>query len=275
MAEGCTLQVFVSSTSVGVQMNFRTTLQLLCCAVLVSVGAVRAQTPASQTVRYAVVSAVGDQLTVVYARLQTGSRLDRNYHDVTALPDNTLDRLVLRNVDAVVKRTGGAEVAALAAANKSLFTAQKDGLTGKQSSDAAVKAFAAALPPGGADRLLLVLKHRAEARIPIREGVIGLGRLEGVGFYVDSETYLKSATTGNVGQGFLAPFAYVRLVLADAEGRIIDERRVEAARSFSIGDARDALQPWEVLNADAKVAVLDQLLKAEIEKALPGLLATK
>ncbi len=252
-------------------MNFRTTLQVLCCAVLVSVGSAQAQTP----VRYAVVSAIGDQLTVVHAKLQTGSRLDRNYRDVAALPDNTLDRMVLRNVDAVVKRTGGAEVAALAAANKSLFTAQQDALTGKQSSDAAVKAFAAALPPGGADRLLLVLKHRADARIRVRDGTLGLGRLEGVGFYVDGETILKSATTGYVGKGFLAPFAYVRLVLADAEGRVIAERHVEAANSFSIGDAPDALQPWEVLNADAKVAVLDQLLKIEIEKALPGLLATK
>ncbi|MEO8188372.1 MAG: hypothetical protein ABI580_13520 [Burkholderiaceae bacterium] len=231
---------------------------------------------AQPPVRYALLSAVGDQLTVVYAKLQTGSRLDRNQRDIAALPDNTLDRLVLRNLDAAFKGTqAGGEVAALAAANASLFSVQREALMGAKPTDAVVRAFAAALPAGGADRLLMVLKHRSEARIPVYNGTLGLGRLEGVGFYVDAVTPLKSADTGYIGTGFLAPFAYVRLVLADADGRVIAERRIEAAESFSMGDSRDALQPWEVLDAQAKVNILDRLLKGEIERVLPGLLGSK
>jgi len=41
-------------------------------------------------------------------------------------------------------------------------------------------------------------------------------------------------------------------------------------RSWVIGAA---LLPWEVLSASAKVEVLDRLLRREIEKALPKLLA--
>lgn len=253
-------------------MSIRVIVQVLATVALAAPGTAWAQ-PARTPVRYALLSAVGDQLTVVYAKMQTGSRLDRNHRESANLPDNALDRLVLRNLDAALNRAqSGAEVAALAAANASLLKVQREALAGDKSADAAVRAFADALPAGGTDRLLLVLKHRAEARIPVNNGTLGLGRLEGVGFYVDGVTPLKSSTTGYIGTGFLAPFAYVRLVLADADGRVIAERRIEAAESFSIGDSRDALQPWEVLDAEAKVNVLDRLLKLEIDRVLPGLL---
>ena len=249
----------------------RTLLALL--GMLASVGVASAQSDRTP-LRYALMSAVGDQLTVVYARSQTGSRLDKNDREIAAMPDNALDRMVLRSLDGAFRKNAqAAEVAALAAANPSLFKVQREALAGQKPDDATVRAFAAALPPGGADRLLLVLKHRAEAKIPVNNGSIGAGRLEGVGFYVDRVTVLKSIGSRNEGTGFLAPFAYVRLVLADANGNILAERPLEAAASFGIGDAPGAIQPWEVLDANTKATVLDNLLRAEIERALPGLLA--
>jgi hypothetical protein len=246
---------------------------LVVCALL-SIGSASAQTTPSP-LRYALLSAVGDQLTVVYARTQTGSRLDRNDREVAALPDNALDRMILRSLDAAFRKNAQAsEVAALAAANASMFKVQREALAGLKPDDAAVRAFAAALPSGGADRLLMVLKHRAEARIPVENGTIGAGRLEGVGFYVDRVTVLKSLGSRNLGTGFLAPFAYVRLVVADANGNVLAEQALEAAANFGIGDAPNALQPWEVLDANAKAVVLDNLLKGEIERALPSLLAS-
>lgn len=256
------------------KVKTRGVLLTLLALALTSFGAASAQTAPAAPIRYALLSAVGDQLTVVYAKMQTGSRIDRNEREAAALPDNVLDRMVLRNLDAALKRAAPtAEVAALAAANQSLFTVQREVFAGQQPVDAPVRAFAAALPAGGADRLLLVLKHRSEARIPVNNGTIGAGRLEGVGFYVDRVTVLKSPTTGYEGTGFIAPFAFVRLVLADAEGRVLAERRLEAAASYSMGDAPNALQPWEVLDAGAKVDALDRLLKREIERTLPSLLA--
>jgi len=238
------------------------------------VGDASAQPTAALPVRYALLSAVGDQLTVVHARMQTGSRLDRNEREVAVLPDSALDRVVLRNLNAALKKAAPeVEVAALAAANASLFQVQRDVLSGNKPVDATVRAFASALPPGGTDRLLLVLKHRSDARIPVVSGAIGVGRLEGVGFYVDRVTRVKSMETGASGTGFLAPFAYVRLIIADADGRVLAERALESAATIGMGDSRDAVQPWELLDASAKVAVLDRLLRREIEKTLPGLVA--
>ncbi len=248
-------------------------LQVFLTLTLLASGAASGQS-SSPPARYALLSAVGDQLTVVFARTQTGSRLDRNDRDVVALPDNALDRMVLRSLDEVFKKNAPhAEVAALAAGSKSMFNVQRDVVSGQKPADAPVRAFAAALPEGGADRLLLILKHRAEARIPVDDGSIGVGRLEGVGFYIDRVTVLRSLKSRNQGAGFLAPFAYVRLIVADAQGNVLAEQPIESAATFGIGDAPDALQPWEVLDANAKVTVLDTMLRREIERALPALLA--
>jgi hypothetical protein len=72
-------------------------------AATVTSGAAAQQAPAPQ--RYAVLSAVGDQMTVVRARTQTGSRLDRNDQEAAALPDRALDRLVLKHVDGALRRS--------------------------------------------------------------------------------------------------------------------------------------------------------------------------
>jgi hypothetical protein len=248
-------------------------LRLLCALALLSMGHAIAQSPSP--VRYAVLSAVGDQVTAVYAKMQTGSRLDQNEEEIAPLPDNTLDRLVLKHVDKVLRATPNAEVAALSAANASLFELQRGALSGKLPGNAAVRRFADALPPGGADRLLLVLKARTEARIPIDNGTIGAGRLEGVGFYIDRVTMLRAGRSGYIAAGFLAPFAYVRLVVADAGGNVLAERRIEEAVSYGMGDAPHARQPWEMLDTQSKVLALDHVLQRAIERELPQLLSAR
>ncbi len=249
----------------------RRTLALLVVTALacLALQPVAAQAP----LRYALLSAVGDQMTVVFARTQTGSRLDRNDREVATLPDKSLDTLVLKQLDLTLHRTlPNVETAALAAANASLLAVQSETLAGRRPPDAPVRAFADVLPAGGADRLLMVLKHRAEARIPVMDGAIGLGRLEGVGFYVDRVSLLRSERSGYTVPGFLAPFAYVRLVLADAQGRVIAEREIDAAQTFGMGDTPDALHPWDMMDSRAKIDALDRLLREAIDRELPTLL---
>jgi hypothetical protein len=228
----------------------------------------------AQATRYAVLSAVGDQLTVVHARSQTGSRLDQNERDSAAMPDNSLDRLVLKQVDAALRRQGrSVETAALAAANAPIFALQRETLGGRQPNDAAVKRFASALPEGGADRLLLVLKSRGDVRIPVSDGTIGLGRLEGLGFYVDSATILRSGTTGREGTGFIAPYAYLRVVLADAQGNVIAEQPLNLASTYPLADAQHAAKAWEVLDASDKYDALEKLLAQELGRTVQAMLA--
>jgi len=252
-------------------MKRRQVLAALFTAAVAS-GAAAQPSPAPQ--RYAVLSAVGDQMTVVRARTQTGSRLDRNDQEAAVLTDRALDRLVLKHVDGALKRSvPSADVAALTIASGRLLDVQRQALSRNRPSDEMARAFADVLPAGGADRLLLVIKHRAEASIPVSGGSIGFGTLEGAGFYVDRVTLLRSPDTGFIGTGFLAPFAYVRLVLADASGRVLAERIIEAAESFHMADSRTGLQPWDMMTPEDKVAALDRLLQRQIESELPLLFA--
>jgi hypothetical protein len=240
-------------------------------AVLLWCGAANGQT--NPPLRYALLSAVGDQMTVVYARSTVGSRLDRNERESVSTPERALDRLVLKRLDtALTTSSPGAQVAVFTAANARLLDLQREMLVGRQPPEALARAFAQVLPPGGADRLLIVQKHRAEASIPTEDGAIGQGRMEGVGFYVDRRTALRSSKAGYTDGGFLAPFAYVRLVLADSAGRVLAQREIEAAETYAMGDANTGLQPWDMLDAAAKVEALDRLLQKHIDRELPALL---
>lgn len=223
----------------------------------------------AQSTRYAVMSAVGDQLIVVHARSQTGSRLDQNERNTAPMPDNSIDRMVLKHVDAALRRQGrSVETAALAAGNAPMFAIQRETLGGQQPTDAPVKRFAAALPDGGADRLLLVLKSRGDVRIPVTDGTIGLGKLEGLGFYVDSVTNVRSGTSGYQANGFIAPYAYLRVVLADASGKVIAEQALNLASTYPLADAQHAAKAWEVLDATAKYDALDRLLSRELDRVV-------
>jgi hypothetical protein len=91
-------------------MKRRHVLAALLAAAMASSAAAQ-QAPA--TLRYAVLSAVGDQMTVVRARTQTGSRLDRNDNEVAEMPDRALDRLVLKHADGALKRSARRTAAGL------------------------------------------------------------------------------------------------------------------------------------------------------------------
>ena len=63
---------------------------------------------------YAVLSLVGDQLTVVRFEIATGSRLDKNPRRLVDLPDRSLDRTMIFAVEDAIKRADpGAKVVLL------------------------------------------------------------------------------------------------------------------------------------------------------------------
>ena len=77
--------------------------------------------------------------------------------------------------------------------------------------DAPVKSFLPTLRPvlekAGATHVVLVTKLRQEARLRILDGTIGAGKIEGVGFYIDKGVRMRNVDTGEMSQGYVAPFA--------------------------------------------------------------------
>ena len=221
---------------------------------------------------YAVLSLVGDKIMVSQYVASTGSRLDRNNRRDLELEDALIEKTSLLAVDAALKKAEpGTKPVLLFPQDGRLYAAQTKLLDEGGSSLRLLEYIRGLLQGRGTTHLILVTKLRHEARIKMKNATVGSGTLEGVGFYVDSGATVQSAETGELGTGFLGPFAYFRIALIDlARGEIVKEELVTA--STAAGGNADA---WNALSGRQKVLVLQDLLRKEIARTVPLLLATQ
>lgn len=228
--------------------------------------------------RYAVLSLVGDKLTIVQREMSTGSHLDRNERTVVELADNTIDRAIVLAIDDTLRRAiPGSQPILLASQRANVYEAsyqspgRKDGVARVFE---VVKPIVAGTP---ATHLLLVTRHRHRAMLRLRDGHVGSGFLEGVGFYVDHGSMARGYDTNDAEAGFIAPYTYMKLSLIDlATGKVVAEEPI-------IGSSAAAPNPWErnVGNAwhrlsDAdKVARLTEVIRSEASRAVPAIVARR
>ncbi len=232
------------------------------CAVWL--GTLAFAAPVGAQEKWAAVSLVGDQLTVVYPRMQTGSNMRRNWVQMVPVPDDSLDRMALAAlVRAAEQRTGSPEIVSLALRDERYFRAQSDLLTGNSEREL-LDGLLKAVEPTASTHLLLIAKQRGEANFRTYDGHIGIGQVEGLGFYVDRETRLR--LTDRIGNetGYLAPFTYLRLVLFDIGKRsIVATEYVRASSLFPVAGS-PGRDPWELADSAQKAREIDRLLKQEI-----------
>lgn len=218
---------------------------------------------------YAVASLIGDKLTVARVQMATGSRLDTNVKTVVPTPGGELDRSMLFAVEDAIKATDpSAKVVLLGVNDPALYAQSAIPETGVSSVLPALKGV---LAGAKASHLVLVTKHKGEARIQLADGVVGSGTLEGMGFYVDDERVVQNRSSGEQSQGILAPYGYVRFSLVElAESRTLREQKAEMAPS--VANQRVA-STWENLSADEKVRYLKDIIRREAHDVVPRLLA--
>src|SRR5262249_51610621 len=119
----------------------------------------------------------------------------------------------------------------------------------------------------------LVAKYRADASIPLKDGSVGDGRLDGVGFYLDP-TYHEDSSYGRADyRGFIAPFAYFQLALVDFERGEILRKDVATAAFMRTNERADSLTPWDVLTAAEKIAALEDMVRRETQRMMKAILA--
>ena len=122
--------------------------------------------------------------------------------------------------------------------------------------------------------LILVTKHHGEARLRVADGYIGSGKLEGLGYYLDTTRRMKELDTSIRSVGYLAPYVYVDVNLVDlVTGTLV--RRATIATGYTIATSHNAagVQPWDALSGEEKVATLKNLLTKELQGAMPALIA--
>ena len=244
----------------------RTFLRAVATALVLAGIAV----PAQAQRKYAVLSAIGDRLTVVYRVMSTGSNIDSNRRENMDLAGPGLDNAALLAAEDGLKAADkGAEVILLAprtalaekaaAAVRDATMAQWIATDGKPQ-----------LNGLGATHVVVISKYRADARLNVASGTTGSGKLEGLGFYVDPWFAQAEESASGGSRGFLASYAYISLRSFDLQsGAQVAEQVVMASNSTIPGAA--TARAWDAMGAPEKVAAIRGLVIDEVTKAAAAL----
>lgn len=224
--------------------------------------------------RFAVLSLLSDQMTVVTHDTGTGSSLDRNRHESFAVPGNVLDKRTVLAIDDALRRAQvKPDAVLLFTSDPAVFAAQARLLD----DDKSVTALLATLDPvvrgAHATHLILASKYRHDAMLQMADGKVGSGKLEGIGFYLDRTMRTISGDTREEAYGFLAPYAYFRLSLIDlATGQVVRDVPIFASVARSAAHSATG-NAWDAMTPQAKANALESLIRSETARAVPVLLA--
>ena len=223
--------------------------------------------------KIAIVSLIGDSLTIVHAQQQLGSRIDRNSHESISILDGSIDREALLASDDAIKNAAGQTSTVLLKSSSTLSVRQADFFDGQKF--VPPSELETSLKTQGATHLLLLTKFRAEARFESRTHSVGHGMIEGVGFYFDRQTVTYRTETGERGIGFLAPYAYFKVSLIElATLSIVKQQTITASWLVSEARSREKSNPWDALTPTEKANSLRFLIKREVLRAVAELVGT-
>ncbi|GAB4564122.1 MAG: hypothetical protein Tsb007_33140 [Rhizobacter sp.] len=221
---------------------------------------------------YAVISLIGDKMSVVTYQMSTGSGIDRNRRETIDMTDGLFDKIALSTIEKALNAQPDkprSQLFELAA--PSLFTRQDRFFS--DSKLVLPEAIHTALKSDGATHLLLVTKFRAEARMQADGAKLGSGVIEGLGFYVDHMSEMINNKTQRESKGFLAPFAFMRLSLVDLGSSVVLRQKYIEASTMMITANKEAYNPWDTLSPAEKVEHLRHLIDTELTKGVASLLA--
>lgn len=224
---------------------------------------------------YAVLSLVGDEMMIVQREIQTGSRIDRNERMSVAMPDATIDRMVVLAIEDTVKRAEpAAKTTLLVSRRQAVYDAVARALPG--GTEAAFQAVRPTVEAArGATHLILVTKYRHAAMLRLRDGHVGSGTLEGVGFYIDHGSLARSWDTAEAERGLISPYAYLRISLIDlASGKVLAEDRVIGSKAHQMGPGLIG-NAWAALSAQEKDRQLQEMIREETARAMPRIIAAR
>lgn len=235
-------------------------------------GAWWAPAAAAEITGLGVASAMGDVLTVVVHRAEVGSRVDQNLYQAAPNPDpsfdNTARQVAAEGARSALPRATLVQAVDLAGASSALA---RDWTDNKRFAPPA--ALLAQWQQAGLSHLLLVTRWRGATALKTLNTRVGSGHLEGLGFYVDKHQKMRRTDTGETGEGFLAPFAYLQLQLINlATGEVEKTEQVSSSSTLSAARNPTGTDAWSALEPAQKVRALQQLVRSGVGQAVPRLL---
>jgi hypothetical protein len=226
----------------------------------------------ADTARYAALSMIGDQLTLVTHVPSVGSAIDHNRVEAFPFTSAKLDDEALAAIQRGLMSTSGRSPS-LYRLPVALFSIQERMFDGEVV--ALPDQLATGLAQDRITRLVLLTKYRGAAELQLNHARVGSGTLEGLGFYVDSGKRLRRSDTGEVGVGFLAPFVYVQVSLVDvATRRVLRREVIEASSALSAARNQAGADAWGALDAGQKASIIKALLAREVTRVVVKMTGT-
>jgi hypothetical protein len=252
---------------------FRRALLLLGCACLAATLPARAADEAKPS--YAVLSIIGDKMTLVWLQRGVGSNIDQNGRREVPMKDAALDNMALLAADDVFRRLKpAAKVALMTSRDADVLAQQERGLDGPADAAQLLAPIKEMLQKTQATRLILISKARAEARFPLNDGLVGTGKVAGLGFYLDAQKRIQLVDSGASDTGFIGPHAYFWLSVIDPQSMtVLRRKQVTESMLVATAESKDALGPWEAMTPKQKLDAMERLIRKGIDRALPDLLS--
>jgi hypothetical protein len=179
---------------------------------------------------------------------------------------------VLQALDGAVKQSGpGRDIKLYTSTTRSLFGDPANlfvngrlSLPGK---------LGEAVRQSGAAHLLLVTRSRQEPALAAGLPARILASLEGPGFVLDQRPSAQIGFDGQGGLPVFAPFVSIRVALIDLRDlKLKREQSLAVATRLPVTAASSA-NPWAATTPEQRLQALEALIKAELPKAVAGLVA--
>lgn len=217
---------------------------------------------------YAVLSLIGDRMTIVSQGPKTGSHLDQDTYDVLPISVSTLDDLAIAAAEAAIRKSRpAASITRLRAADRTLLASGDGWLDADATALRALVAFVAKAAPKTDSHLLLVLPYRTEPQFLTYSGYRGSGSVAGLGFYLGASNVDREAL-----HGFLGVFANLQVLLVSLpSGAIEAHQPVIAGTAYSAALSKGT---WNALSPERKIEVLQTLAQEEIERRVSAMVAS-
>jgi hypothetical protein len=278
-------------------------IALACC--LSGGASISAQAQDAGPHTYAVMSLIGDTLSVSpYMGLSgsrvvtkglggwdstssgTGSRLNAQQDLATPVKETLFDDAATAEISSAIRqRDPGAVVVPIPARNTGWYGLQ-DRLFSASAKDSR-EALKAMLKEHKATYLIVVTKRRskvemladqhlfADAQLQLLTGSSEDSlRLEGIGFYVDDAVRVQSLKTLDRSTGVLASFINASVRLVDSKTlEFIREQTVTRSKIIAISKPLEAgFSAWDEATEAQKAESLQELIRASMAETVPGLL---
>ena len=231
--------------------------------------------PAPKLNTLGVFALLGDSLQIALPADATDSRLDRTLRDSVAVKDLGFDQAVLRAVSESVGRLQPAAKLKMYRSTTPMAPADQRALADGVARAELPAWIVSAIEADKLGHVLIVTRSRGEASFPVEAGfTIGRGRVEGVGFYLDTSTGMKDRSSGDASIGFLGAYAQLRLQLMDtSSGDIVASQDVRVGQIHVGRYGAEVSNIWGALGPREKVEVLRTLVQDNVARVMPALLA--